>query len=185
MTPAGTLRVAVLLIPPVQFLDTSPVDLFSMLSKEYLTACKLPAPLAALGLDVVINYVSESGAGTMAEMTANASIMVTANLTDNIVKSGNVDILLIPGPDPAVLPSKAVQEYIRSHVGKAEAIMTVCTGIFPAAQSGILKGKKATGPRTLVPALKKTFPDTEWVEKRWRRDGAIWCSGKLFATKLH
>lgn len=71
MTPAGTLHVAVLLIPPVQFLDTSPVDLFDMLSEEYLTACKLPAPLAALGLDVVINYVSESGAGTMAELTAN------------------------------------------------------------------------------------------------------------------
>jgi len=185
MTPASTLHVAVLLIPPVQLLDTSPVDLFSMLSKEYLTACKLPAPLTALGLNVVISYVSESGAGTMAEMTAKASLMVTANLTDDIAKPGNVDILLIPGPDPAVSPSEAVQEYIRSHVGKAEAIMTVCTGVFPAAQSGILKGKKATGPRALVPALKKTFPDTEWGEKRWTRDGAVWCSGRFFAARLH
>ena len=178
MAPTGPLNVAVLLIPPVQLLDASPVDLFSMLSKEYLTACKLPAPLTALGLDVKFSYVSESGAGAMTEMTANARLMTTANLTDEVAKPGNVDILLIPGPDPAVLPSKAIQEYIRSHVGTAEAIMTVCTGIYPAAHSGILEGKKATGPRALVPDLRKKFPDTQWVEKRWTKDGNMWCSGR-------
>jgi len=177
MPPTKPLHVAVLLIPPVQLLDASPVDLFGMLSKEYLLACKLPAPLTALGIDVVINYVCESGAGTLAQMTANAGLKITANLTDDVVKPGNVDILLIPGPDPSVLPSETVQVYIRSHVGKAEAIMMICTGIYPAAYSGTLKGKRATGPRALVPDLRKKFPDTQWVEKRWTKDGSIWCSG--------
>jgi transcriptional regulator GlxA family with amidase domain len=43
-----------------------------------------------------------------------------------------------------------------------------------------LKGKSASGPRGVIPVLRKKFPDTKWVDdKRWVKDGNIWTSGKL------
>jgi hypothetical protein len=47
--------------------------------------------------------------------------------------------------------------------------------------SGILRVKKSSGPRGIIPMLKKRFPDTEWNEdKRWVIGGNIWSSGKHF-----
>lgn len=182
MSSTSPLRIGVLIVPPVQLLDVSSVDLFGMLTKEYLEACSLPAPLLALGIPVEIHYISEAGPGIVAECTANARLRVTADLEDEVASAGKIDILMIPGPDPAIVPSIKVQDFIRSHVNTTSAIMTVCTGIFPAAYSGILKGKHATGPRAPVQGLKTKFPDTKWEEKRWVRDGNIWCSGTLLPS---
>jgi len=43
--------------------------------------------------------------------------------------------------------------------------------------SGVLAQKTVTAPRLLIPGLKKQFPDVEFVEKRWWRDGKVWTSG--------
>ena len=58
-------------------------------------------------------------------------------------------------------------------------MLTVCTGILPALQSGIIAGKRATAPRGVLPMLKKLAPDVEWVDKRWTssEDGKLWSSG--------
>ena len=95
-----------------------------------------------------------------------------------------LDILLIPGPDPSAVFGEEVQSFIRGHAGwkgkKGEAtdVLSVCTGCIMLAQSGVLKGRKASGPRGIVPKLRKEYPDVEWVEdKRWTNDGNIWSSG--------
>ena len=184
MSSTTPLRVGVLIIPPIQLLDLSPVDLFGMLTKEYLEACRLPAPLTALGIPVEIHYISEAGPGSSAQCTANAQLRVTAGLEDECALSGRIDVLMIPGPDPSLVPSAKVQDFIRSHADTASAIMMVCTGIFPAASTGILNGRRATGPRALVSGLRKKYPETTWEEKRWSRDGNIWCSGMPSALEF-
>lgn len=175
----GRLRVGVLVLPPVQLLDLSPIDLFSMMTPEYLAACQLPAPLIALGIPVQIEYIASSGSKSLAELTANLKIAITASLTDPAVAPGKLDILLIPGPDPGRSTAEEEKVFIRGHTEKAKAVMTVCTGVFPAADSGILDGKSVTAPRALIPMLKERYKDVKWVEKRWATDGNIWTSGKL------
>lgn len=57
--------------------------------------------------------------------------------------------------------------------------MSVCTGIFVLASSGVLEGKEATGPRALVGELRGKWPGVRWVERRWCRGGGgrVWSSG--------
>jgi len=61
--------------------------------------------------------------------------------------------------------------------------MSVCTGIFVLASSGVLEGKQATGPRALTGELKGKWPGVKWGEGRWVRDGRgkgeVWTSGEL------
>ena len=175
-------RIGVLLLPPVQLLDLSPVDLFGMCTKKYLLACQLPAPITALGVPIEINYITEAGAGVLAECTANAGLRTNASLDDNGSAPGTLDLLMIPGPDPAVRPSDKVKAFIRDHAASKTDVLTVCTGIFPAGYAGILKGRRATGPRALLPELRSRFPGTEWTDRRWERDANIWSSGQLTPT---
>ena len=186
-----TLRIGVLILPPSQLLDVSPIDLFGMLAREYLEACRLPAPILALGISVEIHYISataspqpESTASledTLAECTAKAALRVTATVCDAAIAPGKLDIILIPGPDPNLDPPESMGKFIRDHFDTGCVIMSVCTGIFPLAASGVLTGKKATGPRALLSELRKKYPNTVWSDKRWCKDGNVWSSG-MFAT---
>ena len=179
-TSSSPTHIVVLLAGAVQLLDLSPIDLFSMMTPEYLTACQLPAPLISNGVPMTITYVSEAGAPSICELTASAGLRVTAGLDDPRVAPGRVDILLIPGPDPREVPSEPVLNFVRAHTEQEGCVvMTVCTGVFVAGYAGILKGRTATGPRGLLITgeLQKKFPEVKWVDKRWVKDGDVWCSG--------
>ena len=87
---------------------------------------------------------------------------------------------MIPGPDPwAYKPTDAINGFIRGHFESGTDVLTICTGMYVAGSSGILKGKKATGPRALVPELKKKFPEAVWEDKRWVSDENLWNAGML------
>ena len=182
------LKVGVLLLSTVQLLDASSVDLFSMLEPAYLSI-GMPA-LAPLGNPVEITYIHSSGAGSLAPTTAKASIHTTAGLTDAAARPGSLDILFIPGPDPRYELSEQEKAFIKGHWGtKGVVLMTVCTGIYAVAQAGIVAGRAVTGPRELVPDLKKRWPSGEWTEKRWAVDlpgkgkerADLWTSGESFS----
>ena len=173
-----TLRIGVLLLPPIQLLDIAPVDLFSMTSKEYLTLCGLPSPITNLGLEVSITYICPDSSLKMAECTASAAMRVNASLDSKSVAPGTLDILLIPGPPPDSKPDEDSKAFLRAHAEYQKAtVMTVCTGIYLGGYAGILDGKNVTGPRALVPQLKKLFPQATFEDKRWVVDGNIWSSG--------
>lgn len=198
------IRIAVLLTYEAQMLDMVGVDLFGMMSKEYLQAT-LPRPIYDNGLDVKIHYVGKQvmkqGSTTALEdrttkmfpesslqaITAQAKIRTTATLADEKVQAGNIDVLLIPGPDPAHVHEQETLEFVRSHAEHGTTVLVVCTGCFVAAEAGILAGLTASGPRALVPNLRKKYPAVTWDDKRRfvknvpRRDsrvtGEIWSSG--------
>ena len=48
----------------------------------------------------------------------------------------------------------AEQAFIRKQASEASAVLTICSGILPALQSGILAGKRATAPRARPRAQK-------------------------------
>ena len=56
---------------------------------------------------------------------------------------------------------------------------TICGGVFVPMVAGLLEGKTATGPRMNLEELRSLSPKTNWVEKRWVRDGKLWTSGTL------
>ena len=57
--------------------------------------------------------------------------------------------------------------------------MSVCTGIFVLAESGVLEREQATGPRGLLGELRAKWPNVKWVERRWchSENERVWCSG--------
>jgi transcriptional regulator GlxA family with amidase domain len=178
------LRIGVFIPKGCQLLDMSGVDLFAMLSPSYLRACSLPTPLIALGTPNTIHYISVPSTGTHVELTGSVFLKVTNTVYDKEVQPGMLDILLVPGPDPSLVFDEEVLSFLRAHMqwqgadGRKEDVLSVCTGCFLLAQSGVLKGKKANGPRALVPELRKKFPEAEWIDdKRWVNDGNLWMSG--------
>lgn len=177
-TKATSLRVGVLVIPPVQLLDLSPIDLFGMCSPDYLSVTSLPKPLLKLAIPVTIHYISASGPNSNVQLTANAQIRATASLTSPEVQPGELDTLLLPGPDPNLVPDQPYLDFLRAHekAGKTD-ILVICTGSYAAGYAGILNGKRVSGPRGLLPDLKKKFPEANYVERRYETDGKLWSAG--------
>ncbi|KAF2759570.1 PfpI endopeptidase-like protein [Pseudovirgaria hyperparasitica] len=174
------LRVGVLFSGPVQTLDMSPIDLFGMLGRDYLQACDLPKPLLDLGLDVECLYIASAKHHPFISCTADCRIKMTHTLDSSDCAPGTLDVLMVPGPDPNATHDKDVLDFLRGHFDAHRTdILVICTGAFVAASSGIYDGKTASGPRALLPKLKKDFPKVQWTDKRWEVDGNIWSSGGI------
>lgn len=93
--------------------------------------------------------------------------------------------MLVPGPDPQTdwADKEEATDWLAAHAAsKGTDILCVCTGIYLCGAAGLLKGKKACGPRGLQGDLERRFEGVEWVgeEMRWVRDGAFWSSGEFF-----
>lgn len=200
------LKVGVLVVGGgVQLLDLASCDVLSSCDPSYLKIGGLPQMEALLpkAKRIDILYISESGPGPHEKLTlvSNGNIVITVSgstlMTSTLQKrtypnnigfkqhsfetAGKLDYLVIPGPDPKYVTTPAEQEFIRAKNAEVRAVMTVCTGILPALQSGIILGQRATAPRAIIPFLKQVAPDAEWVDKRWTtsEDGRLWTSGSV------
>lgn len=172
------LKVGVLLVDTVQLLDLACIDLLYMTTPAYLSACQLPQPLVSLGRPCEIHYIGKQGAGSLHTTTAGLSLILTKSLSDPSVAPGHLDALLIPGPEPAFVPDQADLDFVRAHHEKGTEILSVCTGAYVCGYAGIVDGKSVTGPRALVPSLKRKFPAGKWDDRvRVVRDGRVWSSG--------
>lgn len=182
------LRVGVLLAPPpVQLLDLAPVDLFFMISKGYIGDIPmLPAPIKRLAIEKIdILYIadkddpqvksftnSDKGQIHLAPLTGKLNIQLTADLDSPEVQPGVLNVLLVPGPDPASISSDRYKDFLRSHASSGKTdIITICTGIYPACHSGICDGKFVTAPRGLLSDLRSKFKNVKAFEDyRWSQD---------------
>lgn len=204
-SPSKHLHIGVLFCGDVQLLDLAPVDLFAMCSRRYLKACELPSPLLALGFDEMrISYIGEGVAKqandtstpqefrphpvaaapntTLIATTPGLSVRLTQDITSPDVAAGKLDILLIPGPDPAMVASEALSRYLQMQAASTSTdILCVCTGMFPLARiPGFLDGRKLTGPRPLVDMkLRKLAPKALWDDSvRWAVDRGVEVNAK-------
>ncbi|HEY6066076.1 MAG TPA: DJ-1/PfpI family protein [Thermoanaerobaculia bacterium] len=68
-----------------------------------------------------------------------------------------------PAPRVVVVPaqrgSAALHEWLRKMVGKADVVMSVCTGAFQLGRAGLLSGLDATTHHDSYDAFEKAFPD--------------------------
>ncbi len=90
-----------------------------------------------------------------------------------------LDIVLIGAHNLGYTPNEAELAFVRKSWDDCSAFLTICQGVGVPLQAGLLKGKTATGPRAALSFLRTQAPDTNWVEKRWVRDGKLWTSGAL------
>ncbi|KAI9829092.1 MAG: hypothetical protein M1832_000115 [Thelocarpon impressellum] len=170
------LKVGILLLgDSVQLLDCSPADLLGMTEPYYLKAAQVPDAIVGMGVETEWHYISEAGPDKLMQMTAGAKYGVT----DTLESTPQLDLLLVGGPEPSYQPSAAVLSFLQKQLPQLRAYFSVCTGILPSAQAGLLKGKRATAPRALLPMLRGAFTDVHWEDKRWVKDGNIWTSGGI------
>jgi putative intracellular protease/amidase len=97
------------------------------------------------------------------------------------------DYTLANAPAPKVIvipaqsePSAAVLEWIRKSTKNTDVTMSVCTGVFVLAKTGLLSGKSATTHHTALRPLAVQFPDIH-VQRgaRFVEDGNLATSGGL------
>lgn len=118
--------------------------------------------------------------GELIELTTGIKIACTHHYSDPEVQPGELDIVLVPGPDPDTQFDPAAIEWLAAQGARKETdILSVCSGIYLCGAAGLVKGRKACGPRMLQSELKQKFEGATWVgdEYRWMQDGNFWSCG--------
>ncbi|KAI0848896.1 class I glutamine amidotransferase-like protein [Daldinia vernicosa] len=178
-----TVRVGVFIPTMCQLLDAASVDIIGSMSYEYMTAFRhlLPEPVIDLAPFVEIHYIGSVRAGEHITLTSNESILATDHYSDAAVAPGKLDIVLVPGPDPASHPEAAALEWLSAQADTPGVdILSVCTGIFICGEAGLLRGKRACGPRALQDMIRQRgFGEKELIgdKYRWVQDGNLWSGG--------
>lgn len=122
--------------------------------------------------------------GELIPLTSTAKLTCTHHLSDPAVQPGELDMVLVPGPDPSINFGKIKEatDWLAAHAAQPGTdILSICTGIYLCGAAGLLKGRKACGPRGLQGDLAKKFEGVEWVgdKMRWVKDRNIWSSGEF------
>ena len=102
----------------------------------------------------------------------------------SIDKCPTPDIILLPGGDGRrrLMKDERVLSWIARHVDNLEKLLSVCTGAFYIAHSGLLNGLSATTHHGAFSEFKETFPDIELIEdKRYVENGKIITAGGISA----
>ena len=91
------------------------------------------------------------------------------------------DVLLVPGGDvQEAEQDHAVLAFVRKHAGGSRRVMSVCTGSFILAASGVLDGLQATTFTPRIDQMAARYPKVEVVrDVRWVDNGRIVTSAGL------
>ncbi|MFJ9443999.1 GlxA family transcriptional regulator [Kitasatospora sp. NPDC101235] len=79
----------------------------------------------------------------------------------DLAEVGPVHTLLVPGGKGTEHPDPALVARIRELAGRAERVVSVCTGAFLLAEAGLLAGRRATTHWAFCEELGRRFPDVE------------------------
>ncbi len=108
-------------------------------------------------------------------ITSALNVYTVAKTRDPIVSQGFIrivpqysiadaprpDIIVIPGGQSSqISDSDAMMKWLRSSMASAEVTLTVCTGAFPVAETGVLDGMEITTYYQAVEDLQKKAPKT-------------------------
>ncbi|MFD0396925.1 GlxA family transcriptional regulator [Kitasatospora sp. NPDC127121] len=137
--------VVVVLYEGVQSLDvTGPVEVFTGAG-------------AAAGQPGAYRVTTASPGGGPVRSHSGLRLLPDADLAE----VGPVHTLLVPGGLGSDLPDGALIARIRELAGRAERVVSVCTGAFLLAEAGLLAGRRATTHWAYCEALARRFPDVE------------------------
>ncbi|EFY85264.1 hypothetical protein J3458_013370 [Metarhizium acridum] len=176
--PGRILRVGVILLKGiVELIDVAPMDQIHEISHHFvdpLPPSVVIEDLKPQALNTEYHWVSEAGPGTLVNGTSG----IVLAPTDSFETCPPLDIVVIPASDSAVR-SPAELEFLRKSYNESSAFIAICYGMLAPLQAGILDGKTATAPRFDLDRFRAIAPGTNWVDKRWARDGKLWTSGAL------
>ncbi|OHF03260.1 hypothetical protein CORC01_01313 [Colletotrichum orchidophilum] len=134
----------------------------------------LPQKLWEGNLEFELHWITENG--NPAQIKSMAQIQPTGNSFESCAP---LDVALMRARNPGYKASEAEIALIRKLCDRCTTFLTICGGIFPLLEAGLLAGKTATCPRMMVDAMKKSVPVVEWVETRWAHDEKLWTSSSL------
>ncbi|KAI0187010.1 class I glutamine amidotransferase-like protein [Xylaria flabelliformis] len=184
--PHRSVHVGIILVKgETELLDIAPVDMIHGLSKHFLKT--LPDNLGPAGfkdgaIDMKFHWVTEDGPPTPGNLTSGLRIVPT----DSFATCPPLDIVLVGAYPFSYVPSETELAFARKSYEHCAAFLAVCGGVDFPRRAGLLQGKTATGPREVLPLWRadqsssSSSGATNWVEKRWVRDGKMWTSGALF-----
>ncbi|KAL9622887.1 MAG: hypothetical protein Q9160_002813 [Pyrenula sp. 1 TL-2023] len=174
--PSRPLHVGVILVSDAtELLDIAPIDMLNSLRREFIgPEFPIKQNLKDQTIDMQIHWVAETASHPRG-LTAGLSVTVT----DTFSTCPPLDIALIGAGPMNYTPTASELSFIRTAYSTSTAFLTVCGGVEYALRAGILAGKTATGPRPMIPMMRKMAPDVKWEERRWCRDGKLWTSGAL------
>lgn len=90
----------------------------------------------------------------------------------------DADAVVIPGGDTHIVHrDPATSDWIRQRYGRGELLMSVCNGAFTLANTGLLKGLKATTTSGNIDALRRAYPDVDVV-----RNARVVDNGRILTT---
>lgn len=117
-------------------------------------------------------------AETMKPINASAGMKIVPNYT--FANAPAPKVIVIPAQSAQSNPSPAMQTWIRKSAKTADVTMSVCTGAFVLANSGLLSGKAATTHHSSYKTMAMNFPDITLKRgARFVDDGNIATSGGL------
>jgi transcriptional regulator GlxA family with amidase domain len=94
------------------------------------------------------------------------------------------DILLLPGSFttcPLPLSATTFLTAQSSHPSFI-ALISIVSGILHLAQTPLLHQRRASAPRSLLPALKQRYPDVSWRTTPWERHEKVWSSNSAVSA---
>ncbi|KAJ4994224.1 DJ-1 family protein [Stagonosporopsis vannaccii] len=178
----SSLRVGVIILgqDQVQLSDLAAVDLLSTLSRTRI--CRLGASASTLDQavdEVDIRYVSVTGEGSF-PVTSGARMPVT----NSFANAPQFDVLIFPGSFSTRELSEATTSFVAAQCSSPNlhAVFSVSSGILHLTQTRLLWKRRASAPRSLIPALQQRYPDTLWQTKAWNRHEKIWTSSTALSA---
>ncbi|KFA68145.1 hypothetical protein S40285_08626, partial [Stachybotrys chlorohalonatus IBT 40285] len=177
--PHRTIHVGVIIVDAeVEVLDVAPVDTLHSLSTHFVKHFPpelLSDDMKSQSLPFEFHWVSSSGAKENRHLTGGITIVPT----DSYETCPPLDIVLIGAHMMTYEPTAADLAFIRKAYEDCSAFITICGGLQIPLQAGLYEGKTVTAPRFMLPMVRLAAPGTNWVDKRWARDGKLWTSGAL------
>lgn len=135
----------------------------------------IPGDMANMKMDLFKLYTV---AETTKPITASAGMKIVPNYT--FANAPAPKVIVIPAQSAQSNPSPAMQTWIRKSAKTADVTMSVCTGAFVLANTGLLSGKAATTHHSSYKTMAMNYPDITLKRgARFVDDGNIATSGGL------
>jgi putative intracellular protease/amidase len=106
---------------------------------------------------------------------------LSVNVDHDFASAPEADILLVPGGNVrAASQDPRTIEFVKKYAGTADHVLSVCTGSFVLAATGLLDGKSATTFHRSFDSMARAYPTVEIVrDRRWVDTGKLVTSAGL------